>query len=225
MSPNLITLKLDGERLNNDDLAIIKRQLVKSTAVIVGPGLGIHEDTFEAVNKIIKILEVKKTPTLIDADALKAFANKKHRIEMPCVLTPHMREYEILMGSKVSKDLHGRMKSIRDTAQDLDTVILLKSHVDIISDGYRLKLNFSGNPGMTVGGTGDVLSGIVGGFLAQGIEPFEAAVAGAFVNGAAGDFVKAKKGHHILASDLLEWIPKVIDNPMCHKSHRTRTLN
>jgi len=92
----------------------------------------------------------------------------------------------------------------------------VKAHVDIISDGYRTKLNFTGNPGMTVGGTGDVLSGIVGAFLAQGVEPFEAAVAGAFINGAAGDFVKAEKGYHMVASDLLEWIPKIIDNPMSH---------
>jgi NAD(P)H-hydrate epimerase len=88
--------------------------------------------------------------------------------------------------------------------------------VDIIADEKHFKLNFTGNPGMTVGGTGDVLSGIVGAFLAQGADPFEAAVAGAFVNGAAGDFVFEEKGYHMVASDLLEWIPKVLDNPMSH---------
>ena len=103
-------------------------------------------------------------------------------------------------------------------------MILLKGHVDIISDGYRIKLNFTGNPGMTVGGTGDVLSGIVGAYLSWGTDPFEAAVAGAFINGAAGDFVKAEKGYHMVASDLLEWIPKVMNDPMSHlnlkiKSH------
>jgi NAD(P)H-hydrate epimerase len=69
---------------------------------------------------------------------------------------------------------------------------------------------------MTVGGTGDVLSGVVGAFLAQGANPFEAAAAGAFVNGAAGDFVFEEKGYHMVASDLLDWIPKVLDNPMSH---------
>lgn len=92
----------------------------------------------------------------------------------------------------------------------------MKSNVDIISDGVRVKLNFTGNPGMTVGGTGDVLSGIVGAFLAQGADPFDAAVAGAFINGAAGDFVKAEKGYHMVSTDLLEWIPRVIDDPMSH---------
>ncbi len=73
---------------------------------------------------------------------------------------------------------------------------------------------------MTVGGTGDVLSGIVVALLAQRVDPFEAAVASAFINGAAGDFVASAKGFHMVATDLLEWIPKVIDNPMSHAKVR-----
>jgi NAD(P)H-hydrate repair Nnr-like enzyme with NAD(P)H-hydrate dehydratase domain len=69
---------------------------------------------------------------------------------------------------------------------------------------------------MTVGGTGDVLSGLVGGLLAMGADPFRAAVAGAFINGAAGDFVAAEKGYHMIPTDLFEWIPHVMDDPMCH---------
>jgi NAD(P)H-hydrate repair Nnr-like enzyme with NAD(P)H-hydrate dehydratase domain len=88
--------------------------------------------------------------------------------------------------------------------------------VDLVCNWKRAKLNFTGNPGMTVGGTGDVLSGVVGALLAQKAEPFEAAVAGAFVNGAAGDFAAGEKGYHLLATDLLKWIPRVLDNPMSH---------
>jgi ADP-dependent NAD(P)H-hydrate dehydratase / NAD(P)H-hydrate epimerase len=69
---------------------------------------------------------------------------------------------------------------------------------------------------MTVGGTGDVLSGIVGGLMAQKVDPFEAAVAGAFVNGAAGDFVASEIGFHMVATDIVDWIPKVLDDPMSH---------
>ena len=105
---------------------------------------------------------------------------------------------------------------MRKTATKLNAVVLLKGYTDVISDGRKVKLNFSGNPSMTVGGTGDVLSGIVGAFLAQQVDPFEAAVAGAFINGAAGDFVKSEKGCHMVATDLLDWIPKVIDDPMSH---------
>jgi NAD(P)H-hydrate epimerase len=216
MSPDLITLKLDGEYLNKESLSIIRRNLEKASAVVIGPGLGLQKETQEAVKEILKTIEAKKIPLLVDADALKAFAEFKHRLETPAVLTPHTGEYEILTGTKLPQSTEGRIDHVKQTAQDLDAVVLLKSHVDIISDGSRVKLNFTGNPGMTVGGTGDVLSGIVGAYLARSVSPFEAAVAGAFVNGAAGDFVKAEKGYHMVASDLLDWIPKVMDNPMCH---------
>jgi hydroxyethylthiazole kinase-like uncharacterized protein yjeF len=178
--------------------------------------LGLHKETQETVKEIMKIVEAKKIPMLLDADGLKAFAEFKRRIETRAVLTPHAGEYQILTRQKLPESLEERVESVRRTAQNLDTVILLKSHVDLVSDGYRVKLNFTGNPGMTVGGTGDILSGIVAAFLSQGVDPFEAAVAGAFINGAAGDFVKAEKGCHMVSTDLLDWIPKIIDDPMCH---------
>jgi len=220
MSPNLITLKLEGEQLDRNSLSVIRRDVEKATALVIGPGLGLHRETQEAVNEIIKIVETKRIPTLLDADGLKAFAESKRRIGAPAVLTPHAGEYQMLTDKKLPADLDRRAESVRRTAQDLDAVILLKSHTDVVSDGYRVKLNFTGNPGMTVGGTGDVLSGIVGALLAQGVDPFEAAVAGAFINGAAGDFVKAEKGHHMVSTDLLDWIPKVMDDPMRHLSLR-----
>jgi NAD(P)H-hydrate epimerase len=75
---------------------------------------------------------------------------------------------------------------------------------------------------MTVGGTGDVLSGVVGAFLSQGADAFEAAVAGAFINGACGDFVHHEKGYHMVATDLIDWIPRVIDDPISHAQVRQR---
>ena len=217
LSPDLITLKLEGDYFNRENLPVVRRFLEKATAVVIGPGLGLHKETQEAVNDLVKDLEERKIPMLLDADGLKAFAKSKRRLGTSTVFTPHMGEYRILTGKSLPESLNERAEMVQRTAQDLDAVILLKAHVDIISDGYRTKLNFTGNPGMTVGGTGDVLSGIVGAFLAQGIEPFEAAVAGAFINGAAGDFVKAEKGYHMVASDLLRWIPQIIDNPMSHR--------
>jgi NAD(P)H-hydrate epimerase len=77
-------------------------------------------------------------------------------------------------------------------------------------------LNFTGNAGMTVGGTGDVLSGVVSGLMAQKVDAFEAAVAGTFVNGAAGDFVAGEIGYHMVATDIIDWIPHVFEDPMSH---------
>jgi len=216
MSPDLITVKLEGEHLNPRNAPIIKRYLETSTAVVMGPGLGLHRETKEAVKEIIKLIEEEKTPLLLDADGLKAFAEFKRKVKSPLVLTPHAGEYQILTGKKLPEDLKKRAAEVQKTARELAAVILLKGRVDLISDGKRVKFNFTGNPGMTVGGTGDTLSGIVGAFLAQGADPFEAAVAGAFINGAAGDFVRSEKGYHMVPTDILEWIPMVMEDPMSH---------
>jgi NAD(P)H-hydrate epimerase len=152
----------------------------------------------------------------LDADGLKAFAEFKRKVNTPLVLTPHAGEYAILTGKKLPENLNEKVAEVQKTAAELGAVILLKGSVDIIADEKRFKLNFTGNPGMTVGGTGDVLSGVVGALLAHGVDPFEAAVAGAFVNGAAGDLVLEEKGFHMTATDLIAKIPMVLNDPMCH---------
>ena len=216
MSSDLIVIKLDGDHLNPPNVATLGPYLEKSTAVAMGPGLGLHKDTKEFVKEMIKQVEAKQVPLLLDADGLKIFAEFKHRVKSPAVFTPHSGEYKILTGREAPKELEERATDVQKTAKDLGVIILLKGHTDVISDGKRVKFNFTGNPGMTVGGTGDVLSGIVAAFLAQGIDPFDAAVAGAFINGAAGDFVASVKGFHLVATDLLEWISCIIDDPMSH---------
>jgi NAD(P)H-hydrate epimerase len=224
MAPDLITVKLEGTHLNPRNTAVIKRYLEASTAVVMGPGLGLHKETKDAVLKVIEMIEEEDVPLLLDADGLKAFAESRRKIGLPLVLTPHAGEYKLLTGKKLPTDLEKRVEDVKKTARKLKAVILLKGHVDVISDGERVKLNSAGNPGMTVGGTGDVLSGIVGAFLAQGADPFEAAVAGAFINGAAGDFVESEKGYHMIPTDIIEWIPQVMDDPMSHLKVRKSAL-
>lgn len=224
MSPALITTKLKGKHLNTNNLSALKEELESATAVVLGPGLGLHNETKEAVKEIIEQIEETGTPLLLDADGLKAFAEFKRKLDCPLVLTPHGKEYEILTQTKLPKDLEGKAENVRKMAKKLGATILLKGPVDVISNGVDVKFNYSGNPGMTVGGTGDVLSGIVGGLLAMGADPFCAAVAGAFVNGAAGDFVAVEKGYHMIPTDLLEWVPYVIDDPMSHLEVRRNQL-
>lgn len=216
MSPDLITIKLNGEHLNAGDVPVLKTYVEKSDAVVLGPGLGLHMETRDAVKALIDVVEEAGKPLLLDADGLKAFAEFRRKLGTPAVLTPHAGEYAILTGKTLPQSLKEKTLEVQKTAAELGAVILLKGPIDIIADEKSFKLNFTGNPGMTVGGTGDVLSGIVGAFLAQGANPFEAAVAGAFANGAAGDFAFTEKGYHITASDLLEFIPKVLDDPMSH---------
>ncbi|MEM3824025.1 MAG: NAD(P)H-hydrate dehydratase, partial [Candidatus Bathyarchaeia archaeon] len=189
MAPDLITIKLEGKHLNITNMPTLKTYIETVNAVVLGPGLGLHVETKEAVKAIIEIAESAGKPLLLDADGLKAFAEFKRKLKTPLVLTPHAGEYAILTGKKLPEVFKEKILDVQKTAAELGAVVLLKGPVDIIADEKRFKLNFTGNPGMTVGGTGDVLSGIVGALLAQKANPFEAATAGAFVNGAAGDFV------------------------------------
>jgi len=216
MSPSLITVKLDGDHLNPGNVPALKAYIETANSTVLGPGLGLHTETKEFVKAIVETVESSGKPLLLDADGLKAFAEFKKQLSVPLVLTPHSGEYAILTGRKLPENINERISEVQKTAAELAAVILLKGPIDIISDGRRFKLNFTGNQGMTVGGTGDVLSGIVGAFLAQQTDPFEAAVAGAFVNGAAGDFVFEEKGYHMVATDLIGWIPHVLNDPMSH---------
>lgn len=216
LSPDLITIKLEGGHLNHRNLKELKSYIEKCDSVALGPGLGLHQETNEAVRLIVEEVERARKPLLLDADGLKAFADFKRKLRVPLVLTPHPGEYTILTGKKLPGALAQKVSEVQKISAVLNVVTLLKGPVDVVSDGKRVKLNFTGNPGMTVGGTGDVLSGVVGAFLAQHVDPFEAAVAGAFVNGAAGDFVFNEKGAHMVASDLIGWIPHVLNDPMDH---------
>ena len=216
VSPDLITVKLEGANLSLDHVNQIRDYFKKTTTTVIGPGLGLDEDTGRAVEGIVTAAEELGKPLLLDADGLKAFSGFQRQLRVPVVLTPHAGEFQALTGKELPSDLSERVERVRKLAERLNAVVLLKGHTDIVSDGERVKLNFTGNPGMTVGGTGDVLSGVVGALLAQNADPFEAAVAGAFINGAAGDFVKSEKGYHMVATDLLDWIPRVMNDPMSH---------
>jgi hydroxyethylthiazole kinase-like uncharacterized protein yjeF len=156
---------------------------------------------------------------LLDADGLKALGViKKQMFEGSTVVTPHAGEFQAISGKPPSKDSKMRSEEVREFASRSGSVVVLKGHTDVISDGVRLKLNNTGNPGMTVGGTGDVLSGLIAGLMAQGYDSYRAAVAGAFINGAAGDFAEEEYGDHLVPTDVLEHIPKILNDPMCHKA-------
>jgi NAD(P)H-hydrate epimerase len=212
-SPDLITVKLPCRDLEPSALSELLSELERSTAVVVGPGLGTLAKTRDAVIELARTLREKHPalPVLFDADGLKALASDRGLAQgMPWVLTPHAGEFKILTGAELPPDMQGRVEQVQSAAKGLGCTVLLKAHVDIIaSAGGNLKLNYTGNPGMTVGGTGDVLSGIVGAFLAQGIDPFRAAVAGAWACGRAGDLCLRDKGYEFVASDLIEKLPEV----------------
>jgi NAD(P)H-hydrate epimerase len=219
-----VLFRSEGTHLNPANIEALQEYINAVDAVVVGPGLGLHPETKEFMKGFIDAVEAAGKALLLDADGLKAFADFKRPLKVPLVFTPHAGEFAILTGKTLPEELDGKIKMIKQAAAELKAVILVKGKTDIVSNGKQVKLNFTGNPGMTVGGTGDVLSGIVGAFLAQKKDPFQAACAGAFVNGASGDFVAAKLGFHMVATDLLEFIPQVLSDPMSHlKVHKPGT--
>jgi NAD(P)H-hydrate epimerase len=218
-SPSIITLKLPGNDLSPSHLKLLNEQIHKASTIAIGPGLGLASETKSAARKIVDVGIHSKKPILIDADALKALGIvKKGIFNESVVITPHTGEFELVSGRAPSSDLNERAEEVKQFASKSGAVTLLKGHTDVISDGTRVKLNNTGNPGMTVGGTGDVLSGIVAGLMAQGIEPYRAAVASAFVNGAAGDLAEERYGFRITPTDLIEYIPRLLNEPMCYKT-------
>lgn len=151
---------------------------------------------------------------VVDADGLKAFGEKRRRLRVHAVFTPHSKEFEVLTGRKVEGDWREKGRIVEEEAKRLGSVILLKGAVDVISDGTHTRFNWTGNPGMTVGGTGDVLTGITAGYISQGAHPMQAACASAFINGAAGDAVYSEKGYHILPEDVVQFIPYVVEDAL-----------
>ena len=218
-SPSIITINLPGNNLSSKHIRLLNSHINKASAIAIGPGLGLDKETRVATCKLIELGNRLKKPMLVDADALKALGAIRKKISNGfTVITPHAREFETVSGISPSRDLKKRIEQVRDFAFKSGLIVLLKGHVDVVSDGIALKLNNTGNPGMTVGGTGDILSGIIAGLMAQGVDAYRAAVAGAFVNGASGDLAAEKYGFHLIPTDLLEHIPTILSEPMRHKS-------
>jgi len=208
-SPNLIVKPLPGEVLNNKSIDVLEPIITNFDSIVLGPGIGLNDETLETAANIAKLVSKKNIPLLIDADGLKAIA--KYGVPSgKIVITPHAGEFNILFNEKPPIELRERGEIVRKKAEENGIIILLKGHVDVISDGLAVKFNTTGNPGMTVGGTGDVLSGITATFMAQCSDLFLASCAGAFVSGYAGDLAFQRKSYELLATDVIEEIPSVL---------------
>ncbi len=212
-SPDFIPVTLNEKKLVNADLPLIEEVLSKVQAVLVGPGIGDHHETLDAAGKILSLANRQKKPVVIDADALKV-VSRVMKVGVNTIITPHAGEFYRIRGIKVAKPLLQRAQQVRDLAKALKCVVLLKGPVDIASTPAETRLNWTGHPIMSVGGTGDVLAGLVAGFRAQGVNSFLSACAGAFVNGAAGLLAYQEKGQGVIAFDLDNYIPKILSKPM-----------
>ena len=205
--PVVFPLQDQGGMLAIDAVGNIIQCLSGKNAVLVGPGLGQSEGTRCAVQAV---LEQFDGPVVLDADGINVLKTHKDILRgrtSPTILTPHDGEF-CRIGGVLGTD---RVHSAQMLARDLGVTVLLKGHETVVTDGETCYVNNTGNPGMAVGGCGDLLAGILVSLLGQGVPPLEAAACAAWLHGAAGDICEKEIGQYgMLPSDMLRVLPRLL---------------
>ena len=205
--PVIFPLPDESGRLSADAVPEILSRLPRMDAVLVGPGLGQSDGTLAVVRAV---LENAQCPVIVDADGINVLSAHRDLLrgrKSPTILTPHDGEFARL-GGVIGED---RMSAAAALAEELGCTVLLKGHETCIADGTDGYLNPTGNPGMAVGGSGDVLAGVITTLLGAGLPPLEAAACGAWLHGAAGDRCAAELGQYgMLPTDMLSALPRLM---------------
>ena len=190
----------------------LQKYLNKIDNIILGPGASLKPAT---QSFIIKVLEKIDKPLVMDADAITALAQNldvlNKRKTKSLVLTPHLGEFSRLVKLDVSEIKKKRKKLASEFALRYNLTLVLKGSHTVVTDGKKIFENDTGNPGMASVGSGDVLSGMIGGLISQKLDHFEAAKLGVYLHGLAADCaVKDKTQVCLIASDLIEYLPQAI---------------
>ena len=205
--PVVFPLPEQGGRLSEAAVPEILEKIPRMDAVLIGPGLGLGQGSFAVLKAV---LTHAACPVVVDADGITLLVPHMDILrgrEAPTILTPHDGEFTRLFGP-VGED---RMASARAAALESRGIMLLKGHRTCVTDGIREYRNTTGNPGMAVGGSGDVLAGVLVSLLGQGLEPLEAAACAAWLHGKAGDLCAGELGEYgMLPTDLLDFLPRLL---------------
>jgi len=202
-SPDLIVRGYDAEQFSPAALDAARTMADNADTTILGPGIGTAEDTRTAIGEF---LADQTGRIVVDADALSVVPAVDTDANLLC--TPHQGEL-VAMGGDTSDDWRKRRDLVESFAADLGHTLLVKGAHDVISDGERTRVSRTGNPGMTVGGTGDVLAGVAGA-LAAVLPVHNAAAVAAYANGRAGDIAAENRGHGLTATDVVEHVPRAL---------------
>ena len=182
----------------------------KATACLIGCGLGRADATTLAVHALLAEIGC---PTVVDADGINALALHTMETETaaPLILTPHPAEMARLLGCSVEEVQRDRTAAACEAARRYHAVAVLKGHRTVVADERGVQyINESGNAGMATAGSGDVLAGMIGGLLAQGLSAVDAAICGVYLHGTVGDRVAARLSQRsLIASDLIEELPSL----------------
>ncbi len=205
--PVVFPLPEDGGMLSEKALPEIEKRLPQMDAVLIGCGLGQSPGTRAVVQAV---LEQARCPVVLDADGINVLGQHKDILrgrQAPTILTPHQGEF-LRFGGTLGED---RMESAARYARDWNCILVLKGHRTCITDGAAHYRNTTGNPGMAVGGSGDVLAGMTVSLLGQGMAPIQAAACAAYLHGAAGDLCAERLGQYaMLPTDLLDTLPRLL---------------
>jgi NAD(P)H-hydrate epimerase len=203
----VLPLPSKGDTYAVDSVDMLRSLLPRMDAVLIGPGMGQSEGTMAVLNEVLTYF---KGPVVVDADGLNLLA--KHKILLrgraaPTVLTPHEGEFVRLFPEFNGK----RLQCAVSFAQDFNCVLVLKGHETLVTDSNICYRNLTGNPGMAVGGSGDILAGIIVSLLGQGIDLLQATAMGVWLHGAAGDLSAERLGQYgMLPTDLLDDLPRLM---------------
>jgi len=210
--PSYMTYPLPNDEDGRIDFARARpaiETLLGATVVAVGPGLG-QSDSIRALVRFL--VESTDKPLVIDADGLNALAGQTEilaNLTRPVILTPHPGEFARLTGLKVAEVQADREAlAVKLAHRSEPLVVVLKGSETVVTDGTKLYINTTGNPGMATGGAGDVLTGIIAALLAQRAPGFEAAQLGVYVHGIAGDIARDQDGEvGMIAGDIVDALP------------------
>lgn len=200
--------------INTDSIYKIQEQLKSANVILIGPGLGQHQDTFTFIQKLIKTTENSTQTFIIDADALNCIS-KLSAVQLPTntILTPHPKELSRLLKVDIKEIQSNRTKYAQIAAQSFKSIVILKGHNTIIAtpDG-EIYINPTGNSALATAGTGDVHAGMIAGFAAQGASLIESALIGTYLHGLAGEEASKKQNEYsVTARDVLNAIPNAIN--------------
>ena len=212
-SPNLIVRTSSEDWLNLEALQEISPLIEWSDSILIGPGIGLEKETEDLLVKLLEKLKQENKCFVLDADALKLVKEHIDLIKgLPVILTPHEGELKIMTDIELPPYDHidERGKIIYNLSKKLDVTLLVKGPYDYISDGNLLKINRTGCPEMSIGGTGDVLAGLCASFMATKNNRFKSACSAAFLNGILGEYCKENIGPRFTPLDMIYNINEAI---------------
>jgi len=215
-SPDLIVKGFPGDHINIKMLKGMLKMAGRVDCVLIGCGSGLKPETEDAFNILVQEIMSMEKPIVIDADGLKLIKKDTIKDYPNIVLTPHegeFREFFSLKSPIVIKDFKEKVTAYHSISNNIRGLVLLKGPVDMIFQGEKVRLNTTGTPGMTVGGTGDCLAGITASLWAQRLSPMDAAALAAFINGRAGELAEEEYGYGFTASEMIDFIPKAMSTP------------